>query len=355
MTDDDRWRAVEARNAAFDGAFVYAVASTGIYCRPSCPSRRPGRRRVTFFAAPEAAEHAGYRSCRRCRPRAIPARDARVEAVRRACRFIEAHDDGPPTLAALAADVGLSPYHLQRTFKRIVGVTPRQYADARRLGRLKTMLRAGDQVTGALYEAGYGSSSRLYERAPAQLGMTPATYRRGGAGARIGYAIAPCPLGRVLVAATARGISAVYLGDDEAALEAELRREYPAAEIARDDAGLGRWVAALVEHLDGRRPHLDLPLDVRATAFQRQVWEALQAIPYGATRSYGEIARAIGRPTAVRAVARACATNPVSVVVPCHRVVAADGGLAGYRWGTERKRALLAKERAVAAQVPNPS
>ncbi len=349
MIDDDRWRAVEARDTAFDGAFVYAVASTGIYCRPSCPSRRPGRARVTFFEAPEAAEHAGFRSCRRCLPRAVPAPDARVEAVRGACRFIEAHDEGPPTLAVLAAHVGLSRYHLQRTFKRIVGVTPRQYADARRLGRLKTMLKAGDRVTGALYEAGYGSSSRLYERAPSQLGMTPATYRRGGKGATIGFAVAPCPLGRVLVAATQRGVSAVYLGDDEAALEAALRREYPAAEITRDEAGLGRWVAALIEHLDGRRPHLDLPLDVRATGFQRQVWEALQAIPYGATRSYGEVARTIGRPTAARAVARACASNPVSVVVPCHRVVPASGGFGGYRWGTERKRALLAKERAVAA------
>jgi AraC family transcriptional regulator of adaptative response/methylated-DNA-[protein]-cysteine methyltransferase len=347
MTDEERWRAVEVRDAAFDGAFVYAVGSTGVYCRPSCPSRRPHRRHVAFFGLPEAAERAGFRACLRCRPRQARARDGRIEAVRSACRFIEERDDGPPTLAALAAHVGLSPHHLQRTFKRIVGVTPRQYADARRLDRLKARLRAGDQVAGALYEVGYGSSSRLYERAPSQLGMTPATYRRGGKGARIGYSIVAGPLGRLLVAATARGVCAVYLGADDGALEAALRREYPAAEIARDDAGLGRWVGALGEHLDGRRPDLDLPVDVRATAFQRQVWEALQAIPYGATRSYGEVARAIGRPTAARAVARACATNPVAVVVPCHRVVAADGGLGGYRWGVKRKRALLAKERAV--------
>ncbi len=345
--DAERWRAVEARDARFDGAFVFAVATTGVYCRPSCPSRRPKRRNVRFYAVPEAAEWAGYRACRRCRPGDAEARDPRLDAVRRACRYIEGHDDGPPTLAALGAHVNLSAHHLQRSFKAVMGITPRHYADARRLDRLKGLLRDGDDVAGALYEAGYGSSSRLYEKAPSQLGMTPATYRRGGAGARIAYTIVDSPLDRLLVGATERGVCALYLGDDESALEATLVAEYPAATIVRDDAGLGRWVDAVLAHLDGRAPHLDLPLDVRATAFQRRVWEALRAIPYGETRSYGEVARAIGQPTARRAVARACATNPVAVVVPCHRVVAASGALAGYRWGTERKQALLAKERAV--------
>ncbi len=348
MTDENRWHAVETRDAAFDGAFVFAVSTTGIYCRPSCPSRRPRRRNVRFFDLPEAAEGAGYRACLRCRPREAPAQDRRIVAVRRACRFIEGGDDGPPTLAALSAEVGLSPYHLQRTFKRLVGVTPRQYADAHRLSRLKARLRAGDQVAGALYEVGYGSSSRLYERAGGQLGMTPAAYRRGGKGWRLGYGIVDCALGRLLVAATARGICAVYLGDDDRSLEGALGAEYPAAEIARDDAGLADWMGGIAAHLEGARPHVGLPLDVQATAFQRRVWEELRRIPYGETRTYGEVARAIGRPGAARAVARACATNPVSVVVPCHRVVRGDGGLGGYRWGAARKEALIEKERAVA-------
>ncbi len=347
VIDEDRWRAVEARDAAYDGAFVYAVDTTGVYCRPSCPSRRPRRRHVRFFELPEAAEGAGFRACLRCRPRDIAARDSRVDAVRRACRFIEAQDDGPPTLAALSGEVGLSPHHLQRTFKRLVGVTPRQYADARRLSRLKARLRAGDRVAGALYEVGYGSSSRLYERAGGQLGMTPAAYRRGGRGWRVGFGIVRSSLGRLLVAATARGVCAVCLGDDDAALERGLRGEFPAAEIARDDAGLGDWIGGIAAHLEGARPHVGLPLDIQATAFQRRVWEELRRIPYGETRSYGEVARAIGRPTAARAVARACAANPVALVVPCHRVVRGDGGLGGYRWGAARKAALLEKERAV--------
>ena len=349
MTDEERWRATEARDAASDGAFVFAVASTGIYCRPSCPSRRPKRRNVAFYALPEAAERAGYRACFRCKPRETAAADPRIEAVRQTCRYIEDNDESLPTLAALGAHVGLSPHHLQRVFKRQMGISPRQYADARRLERLKASLKAGDQVTGALYQAGYGSSSRLYEKAPAQLGMTPATYRKGGAGTRIGYTIVASPLGRLLVGATERGVSAVCLGTSDGALEAILRDEFPAAEIARDDAALAGWVGDIVAHLDGRRPHLDLPVDVRATAFQRAVWEALCAIPYGETRSYSDVAQAIGRPKAVRAVANACAANPVALVVPCHRVVRADGAAGGYRWGVKRKKTLLAAERAAAA------
>ena len=348
ITDEDRWHAVEGRDGAYDGAFVFAVATTGIYCRPSCPSRRPKRRNVSFYALPEGAERGGYRACKRCKPRDISAPDPRVESLRQVCRFIESCDQGPPTLEVLGEMAGLSPHHLQRSFKRLVGVTPRQYHDAVRIERLKSSLRDGDQVTGALYEAGYGSSSRLYEKAPSQLGMTPAAYRKGGKGAVIAYAITDSPLDRLLVGATARGVATVYLGDDDAGLEAALRAEYPAAEISRDDDGLGRWIEPLLAHLEGRQPHLELPLDVRATAFQRQVWEALRAIPYGETRSYGQIAQAIDNPKAVRAVASACAANRVSLLVPCHRVIGADGAMAGYRWGVTRKKKLLEKEKRAA-------
>lgn len=275
-----------------------------------------------------------------------------VAMVREACRYIEANLEGPLTLAALAAQVGQSPGHLQRLFKRVTGISPREYADACRLGRLKARLKERKTVTTAMYEAGYGSSSRLYERASAQLGMTPATYQRGGRGMRLRYTVTDCPLGRLLLAATERGISAVSLGDKDRPLEESLRREYPAAEVTRDDAGLGTWLGELLEHLNGRRPHLDLPLDVQATAFQRRVWQELQAIPYGSTRTYSEIARRLGRPTAARAVARACATNPVSVVIPCHRVVRDDGGLGGYRWGLGRKQKLLEQEKQSVGSEP---
>ncbi len=337
------WRAVLARDARMDGRFVYAVRSTGIYCRPSCPARRAGRNQVRFFPLPEAAEREGFRPCRRCQPERAT-RGPRAELIQRVCRNIEAHLDGPLTLAALAVTAGTGPHRLLRAFQRAMGITPRQYADALRLRRLKTQLRKGDDVTTALYEAGYGSSSRLYERSDAQLGMTPATYRRGGRGMRIGYTIVDSPLGRLLVAATTRGICAVYLSDSDARIETTLQREYPNAEVRRETNGLRHWVRALVNHLHGRQPKLDLPLDLQATAFQRLVWQALRAIPYGATRSYSEIARAIGRPRATRAVARACATNPASVVIPCHRVVREDGHLGGYRWGLDRKRALLERE-----------
>jgi len=263
-----------------------------------------------------------------------------VEVVQRVCRCIETHLEEPLTLAALSAQVGVSPYHLQRTFKRIMGITPRQYAEACRLDQFKARVKGGESVTSAMYSAGYGSSSRLYERAPTQLGMTPATYRRGGQGMHINYTIIDCSLGRLLVAATERGVCAVSLGDSDAALEAALLNEYPAAEIHHDGAAFSEWISPLLSYLNGQQPHLNLPLDVQATAFQWRVWETLRAIPYGRTRSYGEIAQAIGNPKAVRAVARACATNPVAVVIPCHRVVREDGGLGGYRWGLERKKAL---------------
>jgi len=355
------WQAVQARDRGADGLFVYAVRSTGIYCRPSCASRKPRREQVMFFALPQAAEQQGFRACRRCRPASAVLRDARTKAVARVCREIDARihadagiaDEAPVTLAALSKIAGISPHQLERAFRSVMGITPRQYADAQRMRRLKSRLRKGDDVTTALYDAGFGSSSRLYERAPSHLGMTPATYRQGGAGMRIHYTILSSPLGRLLVGATERGISALYLGESDARLEAALEKEYPRAEILRDRNGLEGWVEKILAHLRGKEPHLDLPTDVQATAFQRRVWEELRKIPYGATRTYSEVARAIGRPKAVRAVARACSTNPTSVVVPCHRVVREDGNPAGYRWGAERKRALLARESSTAgAQKP---
>src|SRR5450755_4165138 len=267
------------------------------------------------------------------------------ECVRRACAHIEANLDAPVTLRTLGREVGMSPAHLQRVFTAAVGVSPRQFQEARRLDRVRRTLRDGKPVTRALHDAGFGSSSRLYERAAKHFGMSPAAYGRGGDGAHIGYTVAPCPLGNLLVAATDKGLCAVRLGDDERALVRGVRDEFPSAQVAPADRKLRGYVAEIVRHLRGRQPHLDLPLDVRATAFQRRVWQALQRIPYGETRSYGAVARTIGRPTAARAVARACATNPVALAVPCHRVVREDGALGGYRWGIERKRALLAVER----------
>ncbi len=346
LADSDvRWTAVLARDRRADGAFVYAVSSTGIYCRPSCASRRPHRERVAFFDSADDAVRAGYRACRRCRPDdVVAAADPWVEKIRRACVYLT-NVEGHPSLATLAARLGGSPYHLHRNFKRLVGLTPREYADACRLRKVKQRLRAGGEVTGAVLDAGYGSSSRFYERAVPRIGMTPTTYRRGGAGMRIRYAVVPSPVGTVLVAATPRGVCAVSIGSSEAGLERQLRAEYPAAEFVRDRGALTRWTAAILAHLEGRRPRLDLPLDVQATAFQWQVWTALAAIPYGETRSYADVAAAIGRPKAVRAVARACAANRVALAIPCHRVVPSAGGIGGYRWGAARKRALLEGER----------
>jgi AraC family transcriptional regulator of adaptative response/methylated-DNA-[protein]-cysteine methyltransferase len=298
---------------------------------------------LLFFAVPEAAEQAGFRPCLRCRPQQAP-RSAPSEMVRRVCSEIETDVDRPADLRRLAAGSGISAHHLQRTFRQAMGITPRQYADAIRVARLKSHLRKGTNVTTALYETGYGSASRLYEKSDAQLGMTPATYRRGGRGMQISYAIADCSLGRVLVAATDRGVSAIYLGDKDEPLAAALRKEYPQADIRRSSEEHSQWVRAIVRHLAGAQPQLDLPTDVVATAFQRRVWEALRSIPFGKTRTYSEVARSLGRPSATRAVARACATNPTSIVVPCHRVIRTDGTLGGYRWGLHRKQLLLEQE-----------
>lgn len=339
------WRAVQDRDRSFDGRVFFGVRSTGIYCRPSCPARRPRREQVVFFRIPEAAERAGFRSCLRCRPRNAAISDPQVEMVRRACLYIEGHVGEAPTLDDLSSHTGVSPYHLQRVFKRITGITPRQYAEATRLDQFKNGVKKGATVTEAMYDAGYGSSSRLYESAPARLGMTPADYRRGGKGVRIRYTISDCSLGRLLVAGTEKGVCSVRLGDSDKELEAHLASEYPAADVTRDEESLSSWVEQLVSHLNGERPHLDLPLDVQATAFQWSVWEKLREIPYGSTRSYSEVAQSMGRPTATRAVARACATNPVALMIPCHRVVREDKSLGGYRWGIERKKTLLEQER----------
>lgn len=342
-----RWQIVQSRDRRYDGAFVYAVRSTGIYCRPSCPSRRPRRTQVTFFPEPAVAELAGFRACRRCRPQRRGqdgAADPAVELVRRVCRYLDAHPDAPATLAVLAQAMGTTTHHLHRTFRRLLGISPREYREVVRVRRLQHHLKRGSRVSPAVYEAGFGSSSRVYERSDAVLGMTPATYAKGGRGARIAYAVVTSPLGQLLVAATERGVCRIALGDDAAALDADLRREFPAADIRRDRVALSRAVSAVLRFLEGQEASLDLPLDVQATAFQRRVWKALRRIPAGATRTYAEVARAIGSPTAARAVARACATNPTALVIPCHRVVREDGDLGGYRWGVARKRRLLALE-----------
>lgn len=346
--DDERaWAAVLVREGRYDGRFVYAVATTGVYCRPSCPSRRPARSNVSFFDAPAGAEAAGYRACLRCHPRASSSAPARTVTKVRA--YIEAHADEPLTLAVLAREAGSSPHHLQRVFKRATGLSPKEYAAAVRTQRFKAHVKESS-VTNAIYEAGYGSGSRLYESADARLGMTPATYRQGGRGMRIHYTIADSPLGRLLVGATERGVCAVQLGDSDRALSKALLEEYPRAEVERDDDTLGPWLEAILAHLQGRSPALDLPLDLQATAFQWAVWKALREIPYGSTRSYAEIAATVGKPRAVRAVARACASNRVALVVPCHRVIASDGRSGGYRWGAERKQRLLDREKARAGK-----
>ena len=344
--DESRWSAVLARDARADGAFVYAVRTTGVYCRPSCPSRRPRRESVAFFPGPDAAELSGFRECRRCHPRAGVPVPPGLDQVRRACAFIQRRAASSLTLAQLAAHVGTSPFHLQRTFSKLVGISPRAYHEAVRAGRFRDGLRHGTPVSGAVYDAGYGSISRVYERRPTGRGMTPAAYRRGGKGMTMTYTIVDSPVGRMMVAGTDKGICSVKLGDRDERLEQDLRREYPEAAIARDTSALGGWVRTLLGHLNGSRPHVDLPIDVQATAFQWRVWRYLQSIPYGETRAYSDVARAIGEPDAVRAVARACAANPVCLVVPCHRVVGKNGSLTGYRWGVNRKKQLLDKERA---------
>jgi len=345
-----RWQAFMDRDSALDGAFVVGVTSTGIFCRPSCPAKRPRRENVRFFDHAAAAEQAGYRACLRCRPKAVDGNPLSV-LVRAVCRYIERQiadqqSEERLTLRRLAKEFRRSPFHLQRTFKSVLGVSPKAYMDACRLRQVKQNLQSGHDVTTALYAAGYGSSSRLYERTATQLGMTPEKYRRGAVAAVVRFTIASSPLGRMLIAATDKGICAIQFADSDDELQQGLMREFPFAVRRRDDAALAEWTTSLTHLINGRSAHPSLPLDIRATAFQRRVWECLQQIPRGETRSYSAVAKKIGTPKATRAVARACATNPVAVVIPCHRVVREDGESGGYRWGMERKEKLLAMEQA---------
>jgi len=348
MNNPEMWSAVIARDASSDGSFVFAVRSTGIYCRPSCPARRPKREQVSFFPLPEAAERAGFRACKRCHPRRARVNDPQIELVRRVCHIIDEHDEEGITLERLSSITGVNSQHLQRTFKELMGISPRQYSEARKLERFKAGVKKGSSVTAAMYDAGYGSSRALYEKSSGQLGMTPATYGRGGRGMRIVFTIADSPLGRLLVAATERGVCSVALGDSDSKLTAKLFAEYPEASIDSQDTkispSLNLWLQQVLDSLSGQIRRVDLPTDIQATAFQCRVWEELRRIPYGSTRSYQEIARAIGKPNAVRAVARACASNRLALVIPCHRVIREDKTLGGYRWGLQRKRKLLVRE-----------
>jgi AraC family transcriptional regulator of adaptative response/methylated-DNA-[protein]-cysteine methyltransferase len=341
---DMRWKALASRDAAADGTFVYAVTSTGVYCRPSCPSRRPRADRVRFFDTTTEARQAGFRACKRCRPDTVGLVQPGMDAVRLASAYLATHADQTVTLNQLARVASVSPHHLQRRFKAIVGLSPREFQSAVRAGKLKTSLRDGRDVTTAIYEAGYGSPSRVYEAAPTGK-MSLSKYRRGGAGMTIAYSMIDSPVGQVLVGATNEGVCSVKIGESESSLVNQLRDEYPAAAIAVSRKPNNEWVKAIAKHLRGDSPALDLPIDVQATAFQWKVWRALQQIPYGETRAYASVAKSIGKPKAVRAVASACANNPVAIVVPCHRVVPTAGGTGKYRWGAERKARLLERER----------
>jgi AraC family transcriptional regulator of adaptative response/methylated-DNA-[protein]-cysteine methyltransferase len=348
LSDDEKWKAVLSRDVSFDGAIVFAVRSTGIYCRPSCPARRPGREQVVFFPGSVEAEQSGFRSCHRCQPReAGPSLKAKL--VDQVCRYIEANLQRKLTLPTLSAQFGLSPYHFQRTFKSVLGISPREYLEARRLAKMKRYLRSGETVNNSLYNAGFSSRSRVYENIPGGFGVNPGEFRRGGEGLQIQYGIVNSPLGKLLVAATGRGVCGVCIGGSDAFVVRTLAEDYPAATMERADERMEEWTGAFAKYFDGAHFALNLPLDVKATAFQSKVWKIIQSIPYGKTTTYSRIAQELGKPEASRAVARACATNPVALVIPCHRVIGKDGSLRGYRWGTKRKQALLKLE-----QTANP-
>jgi AraC family transcriptional regulator of adaptative response/methylated-DNA-[protein]-cysteine methyltransferase len=344
--DHARWEAVRRRDRAADGRFFYAVLTTAVYCRPACGSRLPRRENVRFFATADAAERAGFRACKRCRP--DRAQRPEMEAVAAACRLIETAAD-VPTLATLADAAGMSRFHFHRVFKAATGITPRAYAEAQRARKVQAALGRSLSVTDAIYAAGFNSAGRFYAASTGRLGMTPTQWRTGGAGAEIRYATGETTLGTVLVAATEKGICAIELGDDPAALVRALRERLPRSQLIAGDRAFEAWITRIIAFIEEPAKGLDLPLDVRGTAFQQRVWQALREVPAGSTATYTELARRVGRPRAVRAVANACARNAVAVAIPCHRIVRSDGSLAGYRWGVERKRALLDREQANAA------
>lgn len=342
MDTDIFWRAVRTNDARFDGTFYLGVKTTGIYCRPSCRARTPKRENVAFFPTIEQAEAFGLRACLRCKPKEINGVDPKIAIVLRVCEMLDSEDLF--SLEMLASEVGLSASHLQRSFKEIIGISPKKYAEARRMEKFKDHLRSGRDVTTAMYDAGFGSSSRLYEKASKELGMTPSKYKKGGKGVEISYTITDCELGRILVARTINGLCNIAFADDDSTLLENLEKEYPNAELTKDAAVLKGFVDEILKHLAGKKKRLDLPLDIQATAFQMRVWELLRKIPYGETVTYTQIAEQLGDKKKVRAVARACASNRVAVVIPCHRVVGKDGKLSGYRWGVERKSKLLKSE-----------
>ncbi|HEU5395958.1 MAG TPA: bifunctional DNA-binding transcriptional regulator/O6-methylguanine-DNA methyltransferase Ada [Verrucomicrobiae bacterium] len=343
-TDAERWDAVVRRDAGADGQFYYSVATTGVYCRPGCGSRRPRRENVQFYFTPAEAERAGFRACKRCRPTSAGPESERMAKVIAACRRIEAAEE-PPRLEVLARAAGLSRFHFHRLFVRLTGVTPRAYAKAQRARRVRAELGRRSTVTEAIYQAGFNSNGRFYAESSRMLGMTPKQFRRHGAGEVIRFAVGECALGSILVAASTKGICAISLGDDAGGLVEELRRRFSKAELVAGDKSFGRLVAGVIGLVEKPGKGWNLPLDIRGTAFQRRVWQALQEIPFGATSNYSEIARRIGAPKSVRAVAGACAANPIAVAIPCHRVLRRGGQLSGYRWGVARKRALLRRER----------
>jgi AraC family transcriptional regulator of adaptative response/methylated-DNA-[protein]-cysteine methyltransferase len=343
LTDDDRYAAVSRRDGSFDGRFFYGVRTTGVYCRPSCAARLALRKNVSFHFSCEAAEIVGFRPCKRCRPNEASQQERHAEIVRQACRLIDQAEE-MPSLEDVAREVGVSPFHFHRVFKQVTGVTPKGYADARRAARLQDGLDSSGTVTNAIYDAGFNAPSRFYESATERLGMTPSAYRKGGRDTSIHFAVAQCSLGAILVATTDKGVCAISFGDDPDALVRTLQDRFPKAELMGGDAEFEKLVARVVGFVEAPGQGLDLPLDIRGTAFQQRVWQALRAIPAGTTASYARVAAEIGAPAAVRAVAQACATNTLAVAIPCHRVVRSDGALSGYRWGVERKRALLDRE-----------
>ncbi len=346
---DTCYAAIERRDASQNGQWFFGVLTTGVYCRPSCPARLPLKKNVRFYQTPQQAEADGLRACLRCRPLATVGADPNMQRVTRLCEFIEAHAQQTLSLAALASEAGLSPFHLQRSFKAITGVSPKQFQQSVRMKRLKASLREGEEATNAIFDAGYGSLSRVYEQADTRLGMTPIAYRNGGANMTITHVTVESPVGPMMIGATDRGLCFIQFADDVKDLTGMLQKEYPNAELIAMEKpyppSFDSWMEALNNHLCGHQPHLDLPLDIRATAFQLKVWHYLQMIPCGQVQSYSEVAAGIGQPTAARAVARACASNKIALAIPCHRVIRGTGELGGYRWGIERKRVIIDRER----------